>query len=999
MIRDVPADRWREAGALFHELVELDAPSRSERLARVGDSDPELRSAVEALLAGDAIAGDALPTLGFGLGALTQEDAGDALGIAGQTFGRFHVLDQIAWGGMGVVYRAEDLQLHRTVALKFPLLDRGVSDAARALSLREARSAGALDHPNVCPIYDVGESAHGPYFVMPLYGGETLKDRIARAAPLDVAESLAIVEQLAAGLTCAHEAGIVHCDIKPGNIMLLPDGTVKLLDFGLARAAAADSSAPGPVVGTIAYMAPEQLRNEPVDARADLWALGVILYEMLCGARPFVGDGAEQIVKAALESQPLPLAERGVTIPAAAQELVDGLLEKDPRARLETATDLKRAVESARGAISGLRTRRRTIRRFVAAGAAVAGIAVLVLWLRPTPTLIGTGKLSPHDTVVLADFDVRGSDPGIAAVLDTLLRRDFVDSKGVSLMPVRDVSSALVRMRQRPGTSLTPELARQLALREEKRAVLSGALSPIKAGYVVRLRLIAPENGNDLVAFEDTVRNPERELLPALTRQSRALRHAIGESPGDAKSVAPRSRKPLTTTSLDAAVLAWATRGTPRSAADKIRAARAATVLDSTFAYAWMSIGNMLAWTEYRSAMLDSAFKKAYQLRADVTLMEQAQISGLYWRNLYRDRRRALTEMDSALAVDTTIHGSVALNTLQLLVETRQFERAESFGRRIERWKTVNSGATGDLVRSQVAQGKYADAESSIARRRSLLDQGDLGSVAPERLIQLSELRFDSAEVIFQRMLRGDDEKAALYRLRGRLADAHRLEARIDSTRAADAAAAGARFDSVPGVALTLAREALWLNHDPAAAIAQLDAHWRDSSPTRDIQDRIEGIQAAALYAAAGRPSKARALLAAFEGGADTIAKRGIYEYRHSALAEIALAEGKFSEAMTHFRASDVAADGLPASPCSVCVLPHLARVAERAGWSDSARVFWEGYVSRPAIERLSTDQWFLTAAYSRLAALAAKRGDSEGAATYHGALTQLRATVSARAR
>jgi hypothetical protein len=150
-------------------------------------------------------------------------------------------------------------------------------------------------------------------------------------------------------------------------------------------------------------------------------------------------------------------------------------------------------------------------------------------------------------------------------------------------------------------------------------------------------------------------------------------------------------------------------------------------------------------------------------------------------------------------------------------------------------------------------------------------------------------------------------------------------------------------------------------------------------------------MQAAGLYAAAGRVMKADSLVSLFENGADTIAKRSIYEHRQAALAEIALARRNFVEALHLFRASDLAADGLPATRCSVCVLPHLARVAERAGWSDSARVFWEGYVTQPAIERLNSDQWFLPTAYSRLATLASQRGDLATAATYRRSLASLR--------
>lgn len=992
MIRDVDAERWRRAGTVFHELVDLDETSRSERLMQLGNSDPELRTAVEALLAGDAAADDALPAPGFGLGALSKQGlAIDERTIEGMTIGRFRIREQIAWGGMGVVYRADDTELHRSVALKFPLLDTSVSESSRALTLREARAAGALDHSNLCPIYDVGESDVGPFFVMPLYRGETLKERIARAT-VDIGEALAILEQLAAGLSCAHDAGIVHCDIKPGNIMLLPDGTVKLLDFGLARAVAAESPGTSSLVGTIHYMSPEQIRNEPVDARADLWALGVILYEMLAVSRPFVGDSSDAIIDAVLESEPPRL---GSTISPAARALVSGLLAKEPERRLQRASDVTRAIAVARLELEPPTFRRRRRRRSAVALGALVGIGILAaaLWIRTPTTLVSSGKLAPHDTLVLADVEVAGLDPSTSPALTTFVRQEFADSKGVALMSTSDLRSALERMRQRPGARITPELAREIGLRERLRAILRGSVSQLPAGYLVTLRLIESETGNELASTTSTAVNAERDLLPALSRASRELRHRIGESTRRATRASSPERKPLTTTSLEAARLLWARQIPPPPVPERIATARKSIRLDSAFAYAWMSVGTMLSWTHYRSAALDSAFTMAYRFRENVTLMERAQVSSTYWLYVQRDRRSSQAELESALKLDTTIYRVVPLNLAEVLIETRQFERAELFARRIEHWKTVGSAVASALVRAQVAQGKYASAESTITRLRPSIKAIDPGAAALRRVILLNTLRFDSAEVLLAQMPEQDAaaEWPAHYRLRDRIGDGHRFEARVDSSTAAVAAAAGARFDPSPGRALALAREALWLDNAPAAAAVNLDKHWRGTPAIHDIQDRIEGAEAAALYAAAGRVAKARELLDIVDSGADTIAKRATYEYRQGALAEIALAEGKFTEAMRLFRASDFAADGLPTSACAVCILPSLARVSERAGWTDSAQVFWNAYVTQPSIERLRTDQWFLLRAYRRLAALATARGDARSATLYRGKLAALR--------
>ena len=264
MIDGPDATQWRQAGTIFDELVVLDPDERSARLSTM-ISDPGLRSAVEALLAGDAVADERLPQPGFGI--LQRWDAADPLQLVGRTISHFLVGEPLASGGMGIVYRAEDLQLRRPVALKFLLPYTQLTDSSKDRFLREARAAGALDHPNLCPIYEIGESSAGLFLAMPLYGGETLRDRLARDGTIAANDALAIASQIAAGLHSAHAAGIVHRDIKPGNIMLLPDGTAKILDFGLAKERA-EPTVSRVLLGTVSYMSPEQIQGHAVDARA-----------------------------------------------------------------------------------------------------------------------------------------------------------------------------------------------------------------------------------------------------------------------------------------------------------------------------------------------------------------------------------------------------------------------------------------------------------------------------------------------------------------------------------------------------------------------------------------------------------------------------------------------------------------------------------------------------------------------------------------------------------
>src|SRR5437016_83135 len=353
--------RWKEIQAAFDALVELDATARASRLANLGATDPELRAAVESLLAGAAEAEARLAPLEAPL----HSDSADPLGLIGRTISHFRVLEPLGAGGMGVVYRAEDTRLGRTVGLKFPLPQSSLDAAAKARFLREARSAAALDHPNLCTIHEVGESTDGrPFLAMALYPGETLKTRLARNGPLPVPEALEIARQIAQGLGCAHAAGIVHRDLKPGNVMVLPDGTVKILDFGLAKARDESLSATSARMGTPAYMAPEQVRGEAVDARTDLWALGVVLYEMLSGRDPFGEEHELAIAHAILHAEPVPPSTLRPDVPPHVEHLILTLLEKEPSRRFADATAVVAALTTPASPgrlLTGRRARRRAL--------------------------------------------------------------------------------------------------------------------------------------------------------------------------------------------------------------------------------------------------------------------------------------------------------------------------------------------------------------------------------------------------------------------------------------------------------------------------------------------------------------------------------------------------------------------------------------------------------------------------------------------------------------
>ena len=264
----------------------------------------------------------------------------------GSRLGPYEVRSQLGQGGMGVVYLAQDPRLKRQVAIKLLPPDLTRDDTAKQRFLQEARAASALDHPNICTIHEINETTDDAgqlYLVMAHYEGETLTERIARG-PLALGEAVDIAIQVGQGLAKAHAAGIVHRDIKPANLMVTADGTVKILDFGLAKLTGSEGVTEiGTTVGTVAYMSPEQARGEEVDHRTDIWSLGVVLYEMLSGKQPFQGDNLLAISKAILESPAPTLTAQA----SALNGVVVRALSKTMSSRYQAATDLLDDLRSA----------------------------------------------------------------------------------------------------------------------------------------------------------------------------------------------------------------------------------------------------------------------------------------------------------------------------------------------------------------------------------------------------------------------------------------------------------------------------------------------------------------------------------------------------------------------------------------------------------------------------------------------------------------------------
>jgi tetratricopeptide (TPR) repeat protein/class 3 adenylate cyclase len=343
----MPAD-WPRVQEILGNAFELPAAERSAYIRHACGNDSALLREIESLIAAHDRPGvlDA-PAPPLQRVAAHVADRAPALSRAAP---HYEMLDRIGGGGMGVVYRARDRRLERIVALKFLPPHMTGDEQAKERFLVEAQAAAALDHPNICTIYEAGETDDGHLFLaMPFYDGETLKRRLERG-PLPVAEALDIAHQVASGLARAHERGIVHRDIKPANLVIAPEGIIKILDFGVAKLASVAVTRPGMALGTLAYMSPEQAQGDDVDGRTDLWSLGVVLYEMLTGVRPFRGDHDRVVLNAITTAEPALLGALRADLPPGVEDVVLQALAKRRTDRYADARELLAALDAVRNA-------------------------------------------------------------------------------------------------------------------------------------------------------------------------------------------------------------------------------------------------------------------------------------------------------------------------------------------------------------------------------------------------------------------------------------------------------------------------------------------------------------------------------------------------------------------------------------------------------------------------------------------------------------------------
>jgi Flp pilus assembly protein TadD len=613
--------------------------------------------------------------------------------VIGETLSHYRVLSRLGAGGMGVVYEAEDTRLGRKVAIKLLPDDAGADSETVQRFLREARVISSLNHPHICTLYDIGHDGQRQFMVMELLDGQAVKDRIARGAmPQD--EVLELGAQMADALDAAHAQGIVHRDIKPANLFITRRGTLKVLDFGVAKLSKAvrgrdhlDSTigatdqltTMGTTIGTVSYMSPEQARGQEIDARSDVFSAGVVLYEMATGQLPFPGATVATIFEGLLTKKATPPSQLQAGLSPEFDHIIDKALEKDRETRYQSAAELradlkrlKRAAES--GAMAAVTSRQvpaaidttmpaATVKQAAAATATRTGMLpppepAKSGWRKPllvgapllTVALAGgfwlyrtitTPALTAKDTVVLSSVVNRTGDTMFDDTLGEALALQLRQSPFLNVVPDQQVQATLRLMGREPSTQITAEVGREVCQRAGGKALLGGTIAMLGSAYVVTLNAQDCVDGN-VIAEEQVQASSKETVLAALGSAVSVFREKLGESLGSIQRYDAKIEE-ATTRSLEALKAYSQGLKTRRTTGDfdSVPFFRRAVELDPEFGLAYARLGTVYS----NLGQADEARKmtaKAYEFRAKVSEVERYYIEARYYTAAEPDVDKAL---------------------------------------------------------------------------------------------------------------------------------------------------------------------------------------------------------------------------------------------------------------------------------------------------------------------------------------------------------------------
>jgi serine/threonine protein kinase/Flp pilus assembly protein TadD len=643
-------ERWEQIRDLLHSAMQMDPTERSAFLEQECSNDPALRQEMDNLLAAEG----ELPSSFLQSPALTQVAAdlgssGSGMLAPGTKLGPYAVLALIGAGGMGEVYRARDTRLDRTVAVKVIPAHLSSDPERRQRFEREARAISSLQHPNICTLHDVGSQDGMDYLVMEYLEGETLAERLEKGR-LSLDLTLLYATEVADALAAAHGRGVVHRDLKPGNIFITMHGESKVLDFGLAKLEQAKLSPdipaailgngraitrPGSPMGTVAYMSPEQARGEELDGRTDIFSLGAVLYEMATGESPFPGKTSAIVFKAILDETPPAPSEVVPGLPQQLDQIVAKALKKERDLRYQSAaflrgdlSRLKRDAESTRVTtrVQTAATRRSGI-LWKVIGAVAFTLVVIVLGVYHTPN--GRTKLIDTDTIVLADFTNTTGDPVFDDTLKQGLTIQLEQSPFLSIVSEDRIQQTLRLMNQTADIRLTPKIAREVCQRTQSAAVLESSIAQVGTEYLLVLKAVSCAGGRTLASTEAHT-NDKSQILRALNKVSAEIRNKLGESLSTVEKYdAPVEQ--VTTSSLEA-LLAYSQGRKAFLAEDfdgAVRHFRRAISLDGDFAMAYAALGTTY-FDGGEQTLGAQSLTKAYELHDRVSEREKFYIEAYY---------------------------------------------------------------------------------------------------------------------------------------------------------------------------------------------------------------------------------------------------------------------------------------------------------------------------------------------------------------------------------